>query len=339
MTRNLYLGASMGDAIAAPDPDRLADAADRILAQVRDNCFPERAEGIAAEVAAHQPDLVGLQEVALWRCGPTGAPGTPGGDATGARVDVDYLRVLLDALAARGLSYAPVPNGVVTNFDVAAPQRVTSPAEDPQDLRLTDRDVLLVRTDVPSDRLSVAEAQAANFDTSLTLPAPGAATATVTVPRGFVCVDATVHGRPVRVVTTHLDPIEPAINLTQAEALLDGPADTTGPVVLLGDFNTVVGTGSGTGSHDRLLEAGFTDAWSQARPDRPGLTCCAPEDLGRSAPGSGPGYDRRIDLVLFRGPGVRVEAVDLVGTDPADRTPSGLWPSDHAGVVAALSLA
>jgi hypothetical protein len=30
--------------------------------------------------------------------------------------------------------------------------------------------------------------------------------------------------------------------------------------------------------------------------------------------------------------------VNLIGDTPADFTPSGLWPSDHAGVVATLTL-
>jgi len=45
----------------------------------------------------------------------------------------------------------------------------------------------------------------------------------------------------------------------------------------------------------------------------------------------------RIDLVQFRGP-FTVEDVQVVGASPADRVPLGLWPSDHAGVVATLTL-
>ena len=45
----------------------------------------------------------------------------------------------------------------------------------------------------------------------------------------------------------------------------------------------------------------------------------------------------RIDLIQFRGP-FRIENVQVVGTSPADRTRLGLWPSDHAGVVATLML-
>jgi hypothetical protein len=46
--------------------------------------------------------------------------------------------------------------------------------------------------------------------------------------------------------------------------------------------------------------------------------------------------DRR-DFVLFRG-SFQVLRADLVGADPANRTTSGLWPSDHAGVLAKLEL-
>ena len=46
-------------------------------------------------------------------------------------------------------------------------------------------------------------------------------------------------------------------------------------------------------------------------------------------------FDRRLDLVLFRGGPCALDA-DVVGDELSDRTPSGLWPSDHGGVVATL---
>jgi hypothetical protein len=64
-----------------------------------------------------------------------------------------------------------------------------------------------------------------------------------------------------------------------------------------------------------------------------------------------PTLSRRIDLVLFRGRrgdhddegqrnddgGFVAKSAEVVGDEPADRlVPSGLWPSDHAGVVATL---
>ncbi len=47
--------------------------------------------------------------------------------------------------------------------------------------------------------------------------------------------------------------------------------------------------------------------------------------------------DRR-DFVLFRHGPFKVMNAQVVGANPADRTPSGLWPSDHAGVVVELRL-
>jgi hypothetical protein len=42
-------------------------------------------------------------------------------------------------------------------------------------------------------------------------------------------------------------------------------------------------------------------------------------------------------LILFKG-NIKVKDIELVGNSQNDRTISGLWPSDHAGVVAELKL-
>ncbi len=46
---------------------------------------------------------------------------------------------------------------------------------------------------------------------------------------------------------------------------------------------------------------------------------------------------RRTDFPLLRGDFV-VVGVDVVGDNPADRTPAGLWPADHGGVAATLQV-
>ena len=47
----------------------------------------------------------------------------------------------------------------------------------------------------------------------------------------------------------------------------------------------------------------------------------------------------RIDHVFGNFAGYEVDKikVEVVGDDPYDKTPSGLWPSDHAGVAAKIS--
>src|SRR5690242_20448695 len=67
MTRNLYLGADLGPGMNAKDLQGLSNGAGEILKQVDSNKFPTRAKGLAKEILDTKPDLVGLQEAALWR--------------------------------------------------------------------------------------------------------------------------------------------------------------------------------------------------------------------------------------------------------------------------------
>ena len=156
-------------------------------------------------------------------------------------------------------------------------------------------------------------------------------------------MDAQVRGTRFRFVSTHLDgdclPFTSAIQQAQAAEILAGPADTDLPVVLAGDLNSPA---DGTGvTYDSLLATGFSDAWTDAG-SGPGLTCCQADDVLNAVSA----LDRRIDVVLFRAgtpprgilSPMTATAAEVVGDVPGDRTPSGLWPSDHAGVVATLRL-
>jgi hypothetical protein len=335
MTRNLYLGADLTQTIAAifsGDHSAITDATTAAWASVVATNFPERAEVLADEIAHSQPHLVGLQEVSLYR---TGLPDTFSDNPTPARrVRLDYLEILLQELNERGLHYAPV--AVTKNFDVENPG-YTAPGV-LQDIRLTDRDVILARTDLPASELKLSNVQTANFRSNASLPI-GTTGQYVTILRGWGSVDVTSSGHKFRFINTHLEQEGPfnQVQVAQGNEILSGPASTSLPVIMGGDFNSRA-DGSGTPTYSKLIgdgigEGRFDDAWSVTHPEELGNTFGHEPDLLNTTVN----LTQRIDLVLFRGSLSAVDA-DVVGDELNDRTPSGLWPSDHAGLMARIGL-
>src|SRR5688572_27231384 len=100
MTRNVYLGADLAPAIGAPDLASFVAGNGAVLRQVTATSFPVRAKGLAAEILDAKPDLVGLQEVALWRTGPVSLTPLLGGPKTASTVRYDFLELLLAELNA-----------------------------------------------------------------------------------------------------------------------------------------------------------------------------------------------------------------------------------------------
>ena len=116
-------------------------------------------------------------------------------------------------------------------------------------------------------------------------------------------------------------------------------ASETRPTVLLGDLNTIAPFGD---TYIDLVADGFRDAWElRGGAGDPGYTCCHSTDLSSD---SDP-LNRRLDHVFVRhfeglwpASGYAPVRAELVGDQPGDKTPSGLWPSDHAGMVVTMQL-
>ena len=318
MTRNLYLGSELGGLFAAGSEPELVAAASEVWANVLASDFPARAEVRAAEVAADQPLLIGLQEVSRF---------TAVSPETGASITIDFLDILLDALADAGLAYEAVA--------IAPAFEGTLPAFDPTlgfvFATLLDRDVILVRSDVPPAQLTVLDEQVGLFDAALALPVLGQP---LRIDRGWGYVDVRVRNREFRFVNTHFEAFDPGefIRVQQARELLTGPLDTDLPVVLLGDFNSNANA-EGLAYGILIDGGGFEDVWSLTNPGDPGLTCCHDADLRNEEVD----LRSRIDLILIRD-GVRARDAHVIGIDPALRTAAGQWPSDHAGVVARVMI-
>jgi endonuclease/exonuclease/phosphatase family metal-dependent hydrolase len=313
MTRNLYLGASLEPARSARSLPGLLAAVGRIHQAVQATDFPRRADALADEITAAQPDLVALQEVAIWR---TDRP--PDGPVTPAReVAYDFLALLLERLADRGVRYTPVAS--VTNADPEAPSAFGV------DVRYTDRDVILARGDAG---LRFSDQRGQRFQARLRIGSR--LLGPLEVRRGWASVRVHMGGaRSLLFVTTHLDPTSAAVRMAQARELVRETAAARLPVVIGGDMNARASMRR-SAVYRRLLAAGLADAWRAAGSPRGGRTCCHSPGLRNPQPT----LTKRIDLVLVRG--VRVLSARTVGDRAADRTPSGLWPSDHAGVVVRL---
>src|SRR5437763_15195214 len=70
MTRNMDSGTDLRFIFAATDFPSFVSAMAATYAEINASNIPARASRLADEIAATQPDLIGLQEVTLWRRGP-----------------------------------------------------------------------------------------------------------------------------------------------------------------------------------------------------------------------------------------------------------------------------
>ncbi len=313
MSRNLYLGASLGPIIQPPDGDVLAGVR-AVWAQVQATDYPQRAEALADEIATAQPLLVGLQEVTTYRQGPVFDP------APAEDVVLDFLEVLLDELAERGTPYRALVS--IDNFDGELPHL---DGANSFDLRLTDRDVIIARADVPTSQLQVVGTDAGTFDAAVVLPIGGQL---APVLRGWVSVDVRHRGKLLRFVNTHPEAFDDDVNAAQIAELVAGPLATSLPVVLVGDLNAT----PDSPAMAPVFAAGFEDTALTAPGADAGPTCCFDATV------TGGSLTERIDYVLYRG-AFEALAQSRVGHLDTDRTAGGLYPSDHAGVVAELRLA
>jgi endonuclease/exonuclease/phosphatase family metal-dependent hydrolase len=339
MTRNLYLGADLAPAIGAPDLQAFVQGTGAVLRQVTATSFPTRAKGLAAEIVAAQPDLVALQEAALWRTGPASILPLLGYPKTASTVRQDFLALLLDELNGCGVHYQPV--AIEEEFDFEAPADENQIAGDGPapivdaelNARLTMRDVILARVDGGTH---VSNPQGGHFEHPLTLSIVGTP---IAVTRGWVAVDARIRGSdPFRFVATHLEAFDPAvlhpsIRALQAAELVapGGPVSGDRLVVLAGDFNsdddTVVPDDQQ--AYRVLLAAGLAERTAADE-----LSCCIESSYDLTT-GSAAEFDHQVDHIMTNAP----EQVQLLDSFATGRTMQhGYWDSDHAGVVSVLRI-
>ncbi len=324
LTWNVYLGADIGRVLQARTADEAVVLATEEWGHVQATNFPARAGALARAIAARRPHLVGLEELALYRT--TDKPFEPA-----THLAYDFLHLVIDSLRARGLDYAAAAVDRTTDLQVPVIAGVDASGQPMLGgVRWTDGDAVLVRADVP-----YTAARSGLYAASQAVTIGGV---TSVLSQGWSSVETTVGGQVYRFVVTHLAGQEvPDVQLAQTRELLALLSAETRPTIVVGDFNSDaygIDPTRVTPTYGMILAAGYRDAWIEPGREALGLTCCQQADLlnARSM------FDQRIDFIFTRHlpPGTMPVRRDELGDRPGDRTTSGLWPSDHAGVAATL---
>lgn len=331
-TQNLYLGGDTGpllDPTVIGNPVRLVEEVGNFWNDVTQSDVAARMDQIAEELAIRNPEVMGVQEALQFvTLGPTFQP-----DGGGF---IDLLGALQTAIATRGLPYEVAI--VQPTTASALPLEIDfSTGQVTRYLGFTDRVAIFKRTDV-----DVTDSESATYTAAIPA-APG-----VEIKRGWARVTVDHEGMTHHFVTTHLETqgVRPVHDAQAAElmAVLDALGGLT---ILTGDLNSdaagMEGDPSWTPTYGSLIDDGFSDMWllSPHASTDAGFTCCQDKDLRNEASS----LEERIDFVLVRssdgpitgdGTGADRFREDVVGDRATNRTADGLWPSDHAGLIASI---
>ncbi len=334
MTQNMDDGTDQTYIIAALTgqlPLPVPSAVDLTFAELQASNFEGRAGLLAKQIAREKPDLVALQEAALWRFGPT--------PDTATDVLYDNLDLLLSALRKLRVPYDVVAVNSLTDLALQGDQIGGA-------LRYTDRNAVLVRSDLRPPWFRISNVQSRTFNAAF--PFAG-----LTITAGWISADVRMGNDYFRFVTTHLEsPIQGVpeatdVQVAQAQELIDALADTRIPVVIGGDFNSDANHGGfvdDTPTVGLIEAAGYAEAWPRTHRKRDlGLTW--PLFLEDQFPDGGlppPFFAasepfERIDLFFSKDMDIVSSELVIAPARGSFKPPSFETPpfgSDHAGVIA-----
>lgn len=328
MTYNASIATDVNIVLNSP-PNQIPAAVAQVFGYTVSSLPEERMAELADQIASARPDVVGLQEIATFY---TQRPGDflAGNPVQASHVEYDFLQLLLDALHARGVDYQLASSTVNTDIELPAldPGMAPIPANF-YDVRLADRVAIIVR-----DGVQFTNPHGSTYAAAIPINVGGTS---FSYKRGWASVDVSWTGEDVvRFFTTHLETqLATPVQLAQADELIGLIKSSPLPVIAVGDFNSAANASapvvSKTPSYDKFMNAGLTDAWMIRHPALEGLTCCHDElDLTSDAQS----FDQRLDLMLLYGGVIRdATTVHVIGDRTVDHTPSGLWASNHAGLL------
>jgi len=321
--------------------------------------FWARAEAIADEIMYADAEVIGLQEVATFYK-QTPKPPRVYAETT----EIDFYKILNDALEARGLYYKAYPT---TNSDVELPMLDPTSTTGLSYVRMVDHDVILVKDNYKSQMKDQG-----NYYFNLKLKIEGK---DIEFTRGYGIVKVVVKGTPFLFVNTHLEvsgeegsPFRWFQSMQMMELAGRLALCRNYPIILVGDFNSspedkwgfadVPGVGNnlpyvppyrwvtGPKKYKKIFYKKFSDTWLlQKKPNKPiydeGYTFGFEEKIDYPDDT----LETRIDhIFLYTGTKnlkkTENEVVGNVPTDMVENLPGYpneyLWPSDHAGVTSKI---
>lgn len=337
MTRNIFLGADLGPAFRSPDIKSFIAANGEILRQVAATNMPVRSKGLAKEILETRPDIVGVQEAALWRTGPVNADAALNQQPVATTVYQDFLQLLLQRLNAKGKNYKIAY--VTQEFDFEAPADTDgNPQTGPlfgadENGRLTMRDAILIRR---GQGIQIKGKKGNSFSDANLFKVTVAGVTEVQVLRGWQSIKVKVRDSPwFRFTNVHLEAFDdreerPSIRARQAQELVDKTKTTAIPGVTVGDFNSDY-PGLVPGDEQAYLvmkRNGYRSVGT-----RHPMSCCIEGSYDLKTGGSKKDFDHRVDQILTPTPD-RVQRLRSWVTGRNKH--NGYWDSDHAGVVSDL---
>ena len=312
MTRNLYLGADVITlALASSEADEMQKAS-QLYATIQQTNFPLRAQALAKEVAANKPDVLALQEVSRYYRGPDGVHDKTKNATTPI---YDWLKILQSELRKRGQRYRVASEHTYDDVETALAEGY--------DARSKWGEAILVRSGKGA-RVHKVRAFQGTFTDQLVVTLRDQV---VNQTRGYAGIDATVGGKRFRLIDPHPEAYSGDITAKEFAELLNTAAKSKARrTIIAGDFNSGPDADGKEAGYKELLDAGFKETGRHVE------TCCQDEKLDNTTSK----LSSWIDHIVVR-PKAKVLSSRVVCNKPLNRI-CGLWPSDHAGVVAKLRL-
>ena len=357
MSRNLYLGADVGVALAKIP--NMPAAAQFMWDQVQKTDFSKRKKILAEQIRTESPDVIGIQEATIWYCkAHFWSKNTEVFNFTQellAELGGDYVIASKNGVEANNPGYSIGPIPFLTK--VTDPQTFQKLfGQNDADCGFQIGDALLIKKSLAQYVNQVGNSE--YKDVYKVVPT------LMEIYRGYAWADITVQGTNVRFVTTHLESLWDANKVPkaadQARQLVSDLKNTKSPIVVIGDFNSdprdprpinspnpgeqptasekCPAGSSMCNAYKVMREAGFTDSGPDASEPSTyswGMNALltGPDPKRAAAAkkmGNQFGFTDRLDYIFVKN-GIKVLTSKMIG----QTAPYG---TDHAGVVTELNV-